>query len=115
MTNPRLSFGEMTILGELAIWPPCCDPADELTLRIALALGQPPDEANQLPPPFATVPVLLDGQEIGQMLRIQYAPAFGLDGCLSYEFRSTSGRTRIIRTDRDAVVERLMEVLQLAG
>jgi len=114
MTNSRLTFGEMTILGELAIWPPGCDPADHLTLRMALALGQPPHGTDQLPPPFATVPVLLDGYEIGQMLRIQYVPAYGLRE-LSYEFRSTSGKTRIVANDRDAILERLKEVLQLTS
>jgi hypothetical protein len=114
MTNSRLTFGEMTILGELAIWPPGCDPADHLTLKMALALGQPPHGTDQLPPPFATLPVLFDGQEIGQMLRIQYVPAYDLHE-VSYEFRSTSGRTRIVFDDRDGVLERLEQVLQLTS
>jgi hypothetical protein len=114
MTNSRLTFGEMTILGELAIWPPGCDPADHLTLKMALALGQPPHGTDQLPPPFATLPVLFDGQEIGQMLRIQYVPAYDLHE-VSYEFRSTSGRTRIVCNDRDGVLERLEQVLQLTS
>jgi hypothetical protein len=114
MTNSRLTFGEMTTLGELAIWPPGCGPADHLTLKMALALGQPPHGTDQLPPPFAIVPVLLDGQEIGQMLRIQYVPAYGLQE-LKYEFRSTSGRTRIVFDDRDGVLERLEQVLQLTS
>jgi len=114
MTNSRLTFGEMTILGELAIWPPGCDPADELSLQMALALGKPPDGHDAIPPPFATLPVLLDGQEIGQMLRIQYVPAYGLRE-LSYEFRSISGKTRIVANDRDGVLERLEQVLQLTS
>jgi len=114
MTNSRLTFGEMTTLGELAIWPPGADPADHLTLKMALALGLPPHGTDQPPPPFAILPVLLDGQEIGHLLRIQYIPACDLPE-LSYEFRSASGRTRIVANNRDAVLERLMEVLQLTS
>lgn len=114
MTNSRLTFGEMTVLGELAIWPPGADPADHLTLKMALALGQPPHGTDQPPPPFATLPVLLDGQEIGKMLRIQYVPAYGLRE-LCYEFRSASGKTRIVADNKEAVLERLQEVLQLTS
>jgi hypothetical protein len=120
MTNSRLTFGEMTILGELAIWPPGCDPADELSLQMALALGHPPEGCDALLPPFAIVPVMLDGFEIGQLMRIEYACGDRVIWGVafpgrSYEFRSISGKTRIVANDRDGVLERLEEVLQLTS
>ena len=120
MTNSRLTFGEMTILGELAIWSPGCDPADELSLRMALALGKPPDGHDAIPPPFATVPVILDGFEIGWLVRIEYACGDRVIGGVafpgrSYEFRSASGKTRITDLTKERVLERLEQVLQLTS
>ena len=103
MTNSRLTFGEMTILGELARG---VHPADELGLQMAMALGKPDPPS----PPFAMVRVLLDGSEIGIMQRIEY-----VWGGVHYEFRSTSGNTRISDNDRDGVLSRLQEVLQLTS
>lgn len=120
MTNSRLTFGEMTILGELAIWPPGCDPADELSLQMALVLGKPPDGHDAIPPPFATVPVLLDGYEIGWLVRIEYACGDRVIGGVvfpgrSYEFRSASGKTQITDLTKERVLERLKEVLRLTS
>jgi hypothetical protein len=102
MTNPRLTFGEMTVYGELARG---VHPADELGLQMAMALGQPDPPS----PPFATVPVLLDGHAIGWLSSIRY-----VWGGACYEFRSTSGNTNFCGT-KEATLDRLQEVLQLAG
>ncbi len=108
MTYSRLSFGEMTTTGELARgW----EPADEVELQIALALGRP-DPASHPPPPFAVVPVLLDGYEIGRIEKIVYV---GSQEHAAYKFTSTSGNTSFSSSDRDGVVQMLAEVLQLAG
>ena len=99
----RLTFGEMTVFGELARG---VHPADETGLAMALALGQPDPPA----PPFATVPVLLDGCPIGQLKRIEY-----VWGGINYEFESSSGQTRIMSDAREAVLQRLAEVLGLTS
>ena len=103
MTDSRLSFGEMTTYGELArgVYP-----ADELGLQMALALGQPDPPL----PPFAVVPVLLDGSHIGWLASIRY-----VWGGTSYEFRSISGNTNFYGSTKDAILDRLEEVLQLAS
>jgi hypothetical protein len=103
MTNSRLSFGEMTVYGELARG---VHPADELGLQMAMALGQPDPPS----PPFATVPVLLDGYAIGWLASIRY-----VWGGTYYEFRSTSGNTNFYGATKDAILDRLEEVLQLAS
>jgi hypothetical protein len=103
MTNPRLSFGEMTVTGELARG---VHPADELGLQMAMALGQP-DAPH---PPAAIVPVLLDGSEIGRLEKVQFTW-----GGIFYQFRSTSGNTNFSSPSRDEVMQRLAEVLHLAG
>jgi hypothetical protein len=103
MTNPRLSFGEMTVTGELARG---VHPADELGLQMALALGTP-DPPH---PPFAIVPVLLDGHEIGRLEKVQF-----IWGAIFYQFTSASGNTNFSCADRDAVVQSLEEMLQLAS
>lgn len=99
----RLTFGEMTVFGELARG---VHPADEMGLAMALALGQPDNPA----PAFATVPVLLDSCPIGQLKRIEY-----VWGGINYEFESGSGQTRISSETKEAVLRRLREVLGLAG
>ena len=103
MTNPRLAFGEMTTYGELARG---VHPADELGLQMAMALGQPDPPA----PPFAVVPVLLDGSHIGWLASIRY-----VWGGTSYEFRSISGNTNFYGATKSAILDRLQEVLQLAS
>jgi len=103
MTHSRLSFGEMTILGELARG---VHPADELGFQMAMALGKPDDPA----PPFAVLPVLLDGHEIGQLSRIDY-----VWGGQCYQFRSASGNTNFSCLTKEAALDHLMEVLQLAS
>jgi len=72
---------------------------------MAMALGQsdPPS------PPFATVPVLLDGHMIGWLSSIRY-----VWGGACYEFCSTSGNTNF-RGTKEATLDRLQEVLQLAS
>jgi hypothetical protein len=103
MTHSRLSFGEITTLGELARG---VEPADELGLQMAMALGQP-DAPH---PPFAVVPVLLDGHEIGRLEKIQ----FTWGGTL-YQFKSLSGNTNFCCSDRDAAIAHLAGVLQLTS
>jgi hypothetical protein len=103
MTHSRLSFGEITTLSELARG---VEPTDELGLQMAMALGQP-DPPH---PPFAVVPVLLDGHEIGQLQKIQ----FTWGGTL-YQFKSVSGNTNFCSPDRDAAIEHLAELLQLTS
>jgi hypothetical protein len=103
MTNPRLTFGEMTVYGELARG---VHPADELGLQMAMALGQPDPPS----PPFAVVPVLLDGHAIGWLSSIRY-----VWGGACYEFCSTSGNTNFSGATKEATLDRLQEVLQLAG
>jgi hypothetical protein len=103
MTNPRLTFGEMTVYGELARG---VHPADELGLQMAMALGQPDPPS----PPFAVVPVLLDGHAIGWLASIRYTW-----GGTCYEFCSTSGNTNFRGATKEATLDRLQEVLQLAG
>lgn len=103
MTNPRLAFGNMTVFGELARG---VHPADELGLQMAMALGRPDDPS----PPFATVPVLLDGHEIGWLGKIQY-----VWGGAVYEFRSASGSTNFSCLSKEYALQHLGELLQLAG
>lgn len=103
MTISRLSFGEMTITGELARG---VEPTDELGLQMAMALGQP-DAPH---PAFATVPVLLDGHEIGQLQKIQFTW-----GGTVYQFQSLSGNTNFCSPSRDAAIEHLAGVLQLTS
>jgi hypothetical protein len=103
MTHSRLSFGEITTLGELARG---VEPTDELGLQMAMALGQP-DAPH---PPFAVVPVLLDGHEIGRLEKIQFTWGGGL-----YRFQSLSGNTNFCCSDRDAAVAHLAELLQLTS
>ena len=103
MTSPRLSFGEMTTYGELARG---VNPADELGLQMAMALGQPDPPS----PPFAVVAVLLDGSHIGWLASIRY-----VWGGTCYEFRSLSGNTHLIASTKDGVLDHLQEVLQLTS
>lgn len=103
MTDSRLSFGEMTVFGELARG---VHPADELGLQMALALGQP-DPPH---PPFATLPVLLDGAVIGRLEKIQFV----WEGS-TYSFRSESGNTYFCCATKEAVLQRLGELLGLAS
>jgi hypothetical protein len=103
MANSRLTFGEMTILGELARG---VHPADELGLQMAMALGQPDSPS----PPFATVPVLLDGHRIGQLCKIQY-----VWGGSIYEFCSASGSTNFSCASTELMLQHLSELLQLVG
>lgn len=104
MTDPLcLSFGEMTITGELARG---VHPADELGLQMALALGQPGDPH----PPIAVVPVLLNGAEIGRIEKITF-----VWGATIYAFRSSSGNTYFSCASREAIVESLRDRLQLTS
>lgn len=103
MTHPRLSFGEMTVLGELAR---SAYPFDELGLAMAVALGRPDPPA----PPFATVPVLLDGHLIGHLRKFRF-----VDGPEFYDFLSLSGGTNLANYDRGGLLEQLAEVLQLTS
>ena len=93
----------MTVLGELARG---IHPADELGLQMAMALGQPDPPS----PPFAVVPVLLDGHPLGRLDRIQY-----VWGGTVYQFRSLSGNTNISCTTREGALLALRELLQLTG
>lgn len=103
MTHSRLTFGEMTVLGELARG---VHPADELGLQMAMALGRPDPPS----PPFAVVPVLLDGHEIGQLSRIDY-----VWGGHCYQFRSTSGNTNFSCLTKESALLALEDALQLAS
>lgn len=103
MTQSRLSFGEMTVTGELARG---IHPADDLGLSMALALGQPDSPS----PPFAVVPVLLDGHEIGRLHSIRY-----VWGGSVYEFRSMSGKTNFCCSTKDALLLALENMLGLAS
>lgn len=101
MLNPALTFGEMTVFGELAQG---VHPADELGLQMALALGRPDPPC----PPFAIVPVLLDGAQIGQIEKIQF-----VWGAVAYQFRSATGNTYFHCTTKESVLQHLAELLQL--
>jgi len=103
MSHPRLSFGEITTTGELARG---VHPADELGEQMALALGQP-DPPH---PPFAFLPVLLDGHPIGRMEKIRF-----VWGAELYQFTSTSGNTTLFSPEREGVLQRLEEVLGLTS
>ena len=103
MTNPRLSFGEIITTGELARG---VHPADELGLQMALALGQ----ADPPSPPFAYLPVYLDGQPFGQFQRIQF-----VWGGTVYQFISMDGRVLRSSPTKEGVLEQLDEMLQLAS
>ena len=103
MTNPRLTFGEMTVFGELARG---VHPADETGVAMALALGQP-DPPH---PPSATVPVLLDGYEIGQAERIDFVWGGGF-----YRFSSLSGNTKFSCSTREELLQGLEDRLQLSS
>lgn len=103
MTHSRLTFGEMTTTGELARG---VEPADELGLQMAMALGKP-DPPH---PPFAIVPVLLDGHEIGRLEKIQFTW-----GGTVYQFLSASGNTNFCSPDREQVMRMLTEMLGLTG
>lgn len=103
MTHSRLTFGEMTVTGELARG---VHPADELGLQMALALGQP----EAFTPPFAVVPVLLDGHEIGRIEKVQFTW-----GAVYYEFTSGSGKTKFSYGTAEAIVEDLKEMLHLTS
>jgi hypothetical protein len=103
MTNPRLTFGEMTVFGELARG---VHPADETGLAMALALGQPDPPA----PPFAIVPVLLDGRHIGDLRKIQY-----VWGAILYEFFELASQKTYCCNTAEIALQFLEERLQLAG
>jgi hypothetical protein len=103
MTNPRLTFGEMTVFGELARG---VHPADETGVAMALALGQPDPPY----PPFATVPVLLDGHEIGQVERVDF-----VWGGSCYGFSSLSGNTKFFCPTREELLQGLEDRLQLSS
>lgn len=103
MTNPRLSFGEIVTTGELARG---VHPADELGLQMALALGQPDPPS----PPFAYLPVYLDGQPIGQLQRIEY-----VWGATVYHFVSSSRNTTFSNYSKEIVVQQIEEALGLSS
>lgn len=102
MTHSRLAFGEMVTYGELARG------TDELSIDMALALGEPPAGAVHLPP-FATVPVLLDGAQIGVLTKVVF-----VHGGTVYEFRSGSGNTRFSATTTEAALHYLQNLLGFA-
>lgn len=102
MTHSGLSFGPLTNYGELARG------TDELSIDMALALGEPPVGAVHLPP-FATVPVLLNEAQIGVLTKIQF-----VHGGTIYEFRSDSGNTKFSCTTKEAALHRLQELLGFA-
>lgn len=103
MTNPRLSFGEIVTTGELARG---VHPADELGLQMALALGQPDPPS----PPFAYLPVYLDGQPFGQLQRIEY-----VWGGTVYQFIYLDGRRQFSLPTKEALLQQLQDELQLAS
>jgi hypothetical protein len=70
---------------------------------MAMALEQPPAPW----PPFAVLPVLLGGTQIGVINKICF-----VHGDTIYEFRSDSGRTVFSCTTVDHVLQRLSELLQ---
>lgn len=103
MTDQRLTFGEMTVFGELARG---VHPADELGLQMAMALGRPDPPC----PPFATLPVMLDGHRIGQISSIKFTW-----GATCYEFESVTRKTKFSCPTKEEVVLYLMGVLGLTG
>jgi hypothetical protein len=103
MTQSRLTFGEVTVTGELARG---VHPVDDPGVAMAMALGQPDPPA----PPFSTMPVLLDGQPIGTFSRIQY-----VWGGHMYQFTSTSGNTNFSCASKESVLLALQDALGLAG
>jgi hypothetical protein len=103
MTDSRLTFGQMLVLGELAQG---VHPADDLGLQMAMALGQPDDPA----PAFAVVPVLLDGQQIGTLSKIRYTW-----GAELYQFTSWTGNTKFCCSCVQAALLTLHDKLGLAS
>lgn len=103
MTNPRLSFGEIITTGELARG---VHPADELGLQMALALGQ----ADPPSPPFAYLPVYLDGQPIGQLQRVEY-----VWGGTVYQFIYLDGHRQFSLPTKEALLQQLQDELQLSS
>jgi hypothetical protein len=103
MTHPRLSFGELTVTGELARG---LQPTDELGLQMAMALGQPADPW----PAAAIVPVLLDNSCIGELQRIDF-----VWGGQLYQFRLLSGNTNFSCGTKEGALQHLAELLQLTS
>jgi len=99
MSSLYFTFGEQFQTGELAR---SLSPTDEIGLAMAMAVDEPP-----LPwPPFAILPVLLNGQQIGVINKIRF-----VHGDVHYEFRSDSGNTIFSSNTVDHVLHRLSEVL----
>jgi hypothetical protein len=103
MTNPRLTFGQMTVFGELARG---VHPADGTGLAMALALDRPDDPH----PPFAIVPVLLDGSHIGDLRKIQF-----VWGGILYEFFELATQKTYCYDTAEIALQELSDRLQLAG
>jgi hypothetical protein len=103
VTHPRLSFGELTVTGELARG---LQPTDELGLQMAMALGQPADPW----PAAAIVPVLLDNSCIGELQRIDF-----VWGGQLYQFRLLSGNTNFSCGTKEEALQHLAELLQLTS
>ena len=99
MSSLHFTFGEQIQTGELARSPSA---TDETSLEIAYTLGKPPGPW----PPFAVLPVLLDGALLGHINKICF-----VHGHTIYEFRSCSGNTVFSCTTIDATLQRLQEVL----
>jgi hypothetical protein len=93
------TFGEVFTSGELAYAP---HPTDETAIEVAAALGAPPGPW----PAFATVPVLLQGQQIGVLDKIQF-----VHGETCYRFLSCSGNTHLSSSNKESVLQQLEKVL----
>lgn len=99
MSSLHFTFGEQFQTGELARGLAA---ADEISVSMAVALGQP------LPPwpPFAVLPVLLDGARVGVINKICF-----VHGDTIYEFRSDSGNTVFSCLTVDGVLQHLSDLL----
>jgi hypothetical protein len=93
------TFGDVFTSGELAYAP---HPTDETAIEVATALGTPPGPW----PAFATVPVLLQGRQIGTLDKIQF-----VHGETCYRFRSCSGNTELSSLTKESVLQELERVL----
>jgi hypothetical protein len=100
MSSLHFSFGDQIQTGELARG---LDPANEIEVEMAVALGQPPGPW----PPFAILPVLLNGSQIGVIEKIVF-----VNGSIIYQFRSQSGNTVFSCLTPKAVLQRLSDLLQ---
>jgi hypothetical protein len=99
MSSLDLTLGELSQTGELAVGQ---DPANEIETEIILAVGSPPGPW----PPFAVLPVLLSGHQIGVIEKIKF-----VSGDTVYQFRSSSGNTVFSCLSPQSVLDRLQEVL----